>query len=149
MAKTNIIGMIIQIETSKGTAYGLCTHKIERYGSLLYFYPIGTKLSELRDADTQFCCFFPLGAALRQGIVKKINIIEIPSKLKDFPVFRAGLPDPITGKVKNWWFWNGEKEWLVGEINDEQRKMPVRLISNDTMIIERLEEGYTAKDHPL
>jgi hypothetical protein len=27
---------------------------------------------------------------------------------------RFGNPNPITNKVKNWWFWDGEKSWMVG-----------------------------------
>jgi len=149
MVRKNVIGMVIELETSRGIAYGICTHENEEYGFLLHFYSIGTQLSQIKDVAPQFCCFFPLRAALRRKIVKKNDIIEVPSQLKDFPVFRSGLPDLITKKVKNWWFWDGEKSWRVGEINDRQRKMPFKSIWNDTMVIERLEEGWTARDHPL
>jgi hypothetical protein len=151
MAPKNVIGLIFQLETSKGPAYGLCTHENAEYGELIYLYPIGTKLSELKDTVTQFCCFFPLRAALRRKImkeiIKKIGRMEIPSHLKNLPLFRVilGIPPAGPGKFDHWGFWNGQETWFVGEINDEQRKMPVREIWNDTLIIERLEEGYTAE----
>ena len=145
MAKRNVIGMIFQLETSKGIAYGICTHEHVKYGTLVYLYPIGTQLSELKNATTQFCCFFPLSVALKRKVVEKVGKIEIPSSLKSFPVFRSGFPDQVTRRVKDWWFWDGEKEWMVGKINDSQRKMPIRGIINFTMLIERLEDGYTAE----
>jgi hypothetical protein len=145
MAKRNTIGMVIQIETSKGTAYGLCTHRNATYGYLFYFYPIGTQFSELKNTTTQFCCFFEVWSAIRQKFVKKIDMIEIPPQLKEFPVFRSGLPDPITKKIKNWWFWDGEKSWMAGEINDNQRKIPIDGIWSATTIIDRLENGYTVE----
>ena len=150
MAPKNVIGLIAQFETSKGIAYSLCTHENAEYGTLIYLYPIGTQLLELKDAPTQFCCFFPLRIALRRNIVKEVGKMEIPSQLKVFPVFRSGIPmEPNSTKVDCWWFWDGVKEWPVGEISDEQRKMPRSGIWNDTLIIERLEEGYTAEKDPL
>jgi len=76
--------------------------------------------------------------------------MEIPPQLKDFPVFRAGINwDPGSTVVACWYFWDGENEWRVGKINDEQRKMPVRGIWGEGLIIECLEEGYTAEKDPL
>jgi hypothetical protein len=57
-------------------------------------------------------------------------------------VFRAGVVDPAVGKVVDWWLWDGEKEWRVGSISDEQRKLPIRGCWNDTMLIKRIEEGW-------
>jgi hypothetical protein len=37
---------------------------------------------------------------------------------------------------------------MVGEINDSQRKMPFEGICGDMMIIEWLEDGYTAEERP-
>jgi hypothetical protein len=152
--KKNVIGLIFQLKTSKGLAYGLCTHENAEYCQLVYLYPIGTQQSELKDAATQFCCFFPLRTALRQKIMKEVitevGRMEIPVQLKDFPLFRVfcGIPPAGPGKFDNWGFWDGQKTWFVGEINEEQRKMPTDGIWNDTLIIERLEEGYTAEKAP-
>ncbi|MDR0515655.1 MAG: hypothetical protein LBH25_01260 [Fibromonadaceae bacterium] len=153
MGRKNVIGLIFQLKTSKGPAYGLCTHEDTEYCQLVYLYPIGTQLSKLKDATTQFCCFFPLRIALRQKImkeiIKEVGRIEIPTQLKDFPLFRVRMiPSNGPGKFHHWGFWDGQKAWFVGEINDEQRKMPIRGIWNDTLIIERLEEGYIAENDP-
>ena len=66
-----------------------------------------------------------------------------PSENKAFPVFRDGIADPRTEKVAVWWFWDGEKEWRVGKITPEQRKMPIRSLWNCKMLVERIEEGWT------
>jgi hypothetical protein len=154
VAIKNVIGVIFQIETSKGPAYGLCTHENEYYKSyLVHLYPIGTELSELKETEPQFCCLLPLRTALRQKcmkeIIKEVGKMEIPEQLKKFPLFRNGIAGPGTLKVNCWSFWDGEKHWDVGDITDEQRKMPVEGICNTASIIWRLETGYTAEKNPL
>jgi hypothetical protein len=62
-------------------------------------------------------------------------------------VSRGGTPDPKTKKVAVWWFWE-EKEWKVGELTSEQRKMPIRGIWNDTMLVHRIEIGWTPATDP-
>ena len=154
MGRKNVIGVIFQIETSKGPAYGLCTHENEYYKSYLaHLYPIGTELSELKETEPQFCCLLPLRTALRQKsmkeIIKEVGKMEIPEQLKKFPLFRNGIAGPGTLKVNCWRFWDGEKHWKVGEITDEQRKMPVEGAWNDSAIIWGLETGYTAEKDTL
>jgi len=153
VARKNVIGVIFQIETSKGPAYGLCTHENEYYEAyLVHLYPIGTELSELKETEPQFCCLFPLKIALRQkgmkGIIKEVGRMEIPEQLKKFPIFRYGYPGPGTAKVNFWSFWDGDKFWPVGEITDEQRKMPVDGVWMASTVIWGLETGYTAEKDP-
>jgi hypothetical protein len=151
MAKKNIIGLIITFETAKGVAYGLCTHENTYYGGagLIHLYKIGTQLSELKDAFPQFCCLFPVRQYLRRGYGKEIGRMEIPNQLKNFPIFRSGFPDVGTSKVDFWYLWDGEKHWSIGkELTNEQRKMPFEGVWNDTLVIERLEEGYIAENDP-
>ena len=61
---------------------------------------------------------------------------------------RGGVIDPSTRKVKVWWLWDGEKEWRVGEITAEQRGLPIRGVWNDTLLIERIESGWTPETDP-
>ncbi len=42
-----------------------------------------------------------------------------------------------------WWLWDGEKSWKVGEISPAQRKLPIKEVMNDTMLIELIEDGWT------
>ncbi len=83
---------------------------------------------------------------------KKIFVIignfPIPEFAKKFPLFRTGVIDPATGKVKVWWLWDGEKEWRVNDITLEQRKLPLRGIWNNTLLIERIEQGWLPSNDP-
>ena len=68
--------------------------------------------------------------------------------LRAFPTFRAGTPDPVTRKVETWWWWDGEREWRVGPLTPEQRAFPIRGVWNDTMLVARLEAGWTPATDP-
>ena len=80
---------------------------------------------------------------MNRAIVSIAGNVGVPDALKPFPIFRDGVADPRTGKVANWWFWDGEKEWRVGDLTHEQRLMPIRGVWNDTLLIERIETGWT------
>ncbi|MEO5326529.1 hypothetical protein PV773_24765 [Mesorhizobium sp. CC13] len=68
----------------------------------------------------------------------------VPAAAKEFPTFRAGIVNRRTKKVRVWWLWDGENEWKVNELSREQRSFPIRGIWNDTLLIERIESGWTA-----
>jgi hypothetical protein len=147
------IGDIVEIKTGKGLVYAQYTHKHPRYGALLRilrkFYGVRpsdfTELARIRPA---FMCFFPLGAAVNRGIVSIVGNVVVPTEAKAFPTFRNGVIDPSTGRVKVWWLWDGEKEWRVGELTAEQRRLPILGVWNDTLLIERIESGWTPETHP-
>jgi hypothetical protein len=61
---------------------------------------------------------------------------------KVFDIFSA------EGRNQVWWFWDGEKGWKVGKITAVQRKMPIRGIWNDTLVIENIESGRTPANDP-
>lgn len=140
------IGDVFVIATTSGKAYFQFVKKIPPMGSLIRVLP-GTyhdepDLDVLVEEKTNFWIFFPASAALKQGIIQKANSCTVPTHSKETPTFRAGVVDPSTGRVDAWWFWNGEKEWKVGEITEEQRKFPIRGTWNDTLLVQRIEEGW-------
>lgn len=149
------IGDIVEIQTSKGLAYALYSHKHDKppkYGALLRVFD---QLFQERPKDIQglaklpirFSAFFPLQAAVKQDIVKVIGNITVPENLKPFPLFRSGIPDKTTKKIATWWLWNGEKSWRIGELTPEQRKLPLRGILNDTMLIHQIETGWRPEEN--
>lgn len=91
---------------------------------------------------------FPVAAALKQGIVRKVVHCSIPEHACEPPLFRAGVVDPSTGKVETWWLWDGEKEWRVGAITEDQRRLPIRGSWNDTLRVKRIEEGWLPEKDP-
>jgi hypothetical protein len=142
------IGDIVQIPTSKGFAYAQYTHKSPQYGFLIrilpnfYNAPIHNFLQITNEIEC-FVAFFPLSAAINQRIVTIVGNAPVPVSAKKFPIFRTGIIDPSTGKVTTWWLWDGEQEWPVGELTIDQRKLPIRGIWNDALLIERIEAGWT------
>jgi hypothetical protein len=143
------IGDIVEITTGKGLAYAHYTHKHHtppRYGALLRVFG---KIHGVRPGDftelvrnrPTFMCFFPLGAAVNRGIVSIVGNVAVPLEAQAFPTFRAGMANV-------WWLWDGEKEWRVGELTAEQRRLSIRGVWNDTLLIERIESGWTPETDP-
>lgn len=147
------IGDVVEIKTRNGLAYAQYTHKHKQYGALLRVFSV---ISDSRPVnfeflvmdEPRFMCFFPLSAAVKQGIVSVVANVAIPLEAKRFPVFRSGIVDPSTGKVANWWLWDGENEWMVGSLTAEQRRLSILGVWNDTFLIERIESGWSPEYDP-
>ena len=161
MAKKVRIGDIIETPTANGLAYAQFSNTHARYGALLRVLP---GFSKVRPSDLfalvhqpeAFVAFFPLQAAVNQSLFELVGNAPVPDFAKPFPLFRTGVVDPSTRKVRDWWLWDGEKEWKVGEITAEQRKFPLRGIVNDTLLIgkrpvhppRQLRRVSSSSDHP-
>ena len=141
------VGDIVEIKTSRGLAYAIFTHKHPRYGVLLrvfdgFFESRPSDLAILASRDVSMEALFPLQAAVDRGNVGIVGNLSVPLILSEFPTFRAGMVHPLTGKVKDWWLWNGTEEWRIGELSNDQRNLPIRGVWNDTLLIQRLENGW-------
>ncbi|HUT18234.1 MAG TPA: hypothetical protein VM366_03665 [Anaerolineae bacterium] len=145
------IGDIVEIETGKGLAYALYTHRHTdppRFGALLRVFDgihaaRPADISQVLAHRVRFSTFFPLGAAVNRGIVKIAGSVEIPEPLRAFPVFRNGTPDPKTKKVAVWWLWDGHRQWRAGRLTaGQKREYPLLEVINDTLLIARIEEGW-------
>lgn len=142
------IGDLVEVSSSLGLTYAQYTHKNARYGALLrVFKKVYAETPELLDCilkdEVRFSAFFPLKAAVAQGIVRVVGNLPVPKELSQFPVFRAGVVDPSVGKVVTWWLWDGDNEKNIGSLSEEQRHFPIRGIWNDTLLIERIESNWT------
>lgn len=141
------IGDVIEIPTSKGLAYAQYTHQHRTHGGLIRVFDAVFEtrpgdFSEVVKGPVRFSTFFPVRAAVSRGIFKVVAHEKIAPHNQPFPIFRNGVPDPKTKKVAVWWLWDGEKSWKVGEITPEQRKLPIEEVLNDTMLVQRIEEGW-------
>lgn len=145
MSKRPKIGDIIEIAlTSKCFGYAQYTHKHTGYGALLRVFDVRDQIVDvnvLYSKGILFSTFFPLSAAINRNIVNVVANLPIPSEFQVFPVFRGGLQNK-KGIVESWWLWDGEKEWRIGSLNAEQMKYPIRGIINDTLLIERIKNGW-------
>jgi hypothetical protein len=140
-------GDVIEIKTDYGVAYALYTHHDTDNGALLRVWNtrFPTRQHDLASLISQpesFSAFFPLAAAIKRGLVDIVSNVSVPSALNTFPTFRAGLVDR-EGKVRVWWLWDGEKEWRVGDLTMEQRKLPIVETLNDTALKLRIESDWT------
>jgi len=147
------IGDVVKVKTSRGFSYLHFTHKHRQYGALLrvfagFYETRPSVLTELVMRPSAFQCFFPLGAAVDQGIVSIAGNVEPSAAEKNFPTFRAGVVNPATRKVDVWWLWDGQEERKVGDLTSEQRRLSIRGVWNDTLLRERLESEWRPEIDP-
>ena len=147
MAKRVRIGDVVEIPTRRGLAYAQYTHRVEQWGSLLRVLPSfclsrPERFDQLVIQPQRFVTFFPLQAAVSRGIFEIVDNQPVPPEAQALPLFRkAGFVDR-QGKVHDWWLWNGEREWRIGQLSAEQRRLPMLGVWNDTLLIARIEEEW-------
>ena len=148
MPKRVQIGEVFEIPTACGLAYAQYTHQCKPFGGLIrVFDPLFSKrpsvFFDLVQQEPRFSTFFPVVAAINRSIFEVVGDAPIAKHNQLFPTFRNGVTDPITKRVAVWWFWDGEKEWKVGDITPEQRKMPLLAVWNASMLVKKIETGWT------
>ncbi|MCC6362149.1 MAG: hypothetical protein IT165_01415 [Bryobacterales bacterium] len=146
------LGDIIEIPTRNGLAYAQYTHQHPQFGGLIrvfdgLFQERPSDFSRLAESPVRFSVFFPVRGAVRRKTFEIAGRSEIAPHNREFPIFRSGFAEP-GHKVSNWWFWDGEREWKVGAITAEQRKLPIREVWNDTMLVQRIESGWSPANDP-
>jgi hypothetical protein len=151
------IGDIVEIQTGVGIAYALHSHRhtdSPKFGSLIRvfdsLYEVRPQnLDHLAQTEVMFSTFFPLQAALKNGLVKVVGNVPVPDSLAALPIFRNGVPHPKTKKVDVWWLWDGTKEWRVGTLTPEERKYPLLGIWNYPLLVERIETHWKPENDPV
>ena len=148
MRKKAEIGDVVEIPTAKGLAYAQYTHQHSTHGGLVrvfdrLFEKRPGSFCDLVRESVRFSTFFPVRSAVSRGIFEVVSHEEVASQNREFPTFRNGVADPKTKKVATWWFWDGEREWRVGDITPTQRQMPIVGVWNDTLLVQRIEAGWT------
>ena len=141
-------GDVIEIPTSRGLAYAQYVLKKEQWGALIrilpgFFKERPSEICEVVKAKEQFVTFFPLQAAVNRKIFEVFENCDVPQSAKQFPLFRAAGHIDRQGKVHDWWLWNGEREWRIEKLSEEHVNLPLRSVWNDTLLKERIEEGWT------
>jgi hypothetical protein len=146
------LGDVVEITTPRGFAYAQFTHKHDappRYGALIRVLPglfinRPSEFATLVSGPSSFMTFFPLGAACHRGIVKVVANEVVPPHASTFPTFRSSVKVGPGKRGGPWYLWDGTREWRVDSLTDaELRKYPPRGIWNDTLLIERILEGWS------
>lgn len=150
MPRKLLIGDILEIPTKKGRAYVQFSHYHEtppRMGAIIralpgFFQDRPQEFQRLADQKELFYTLFPVQAAVNRKIFPVVGHATIPAHAKAFPLFRAGNTNPHSGKVEQWWLWDGARSWKISELTDEQLDLPIKAGWNDKLLISRLEQGW-------
>src|SRR5258708_1271461 len=134
------VGDVLEVTMPKGLAYFQYTHQHPTHGGLIrvlngLFDERPSNIRALVNDQERFVIFFPVRAAASRGLISIVAHEDIPLRAQAFPLFKAGDPG-------NWWLWDGQREWRVGKLTSDQRKLPVRETWNLTMLVTRIAQGW-------
>ena len=144
MAKRVKIGDVFPIVTFVGIAFALITHRNKQYGFLIRVFPVCSQETELEQVVQKtplFSTFFPVQAAINQGLFTIFHNNNIPGALADFPIFRCEMPNLEIKKKEVSWLWDGEKSIKRNrDFNEIEKTFPVRQIISAPVLIEKIEQ---------
>lgn len=143
------VGDVFEITTTKGKGYFQYIYHNKTIGELIRVLP-GLYLKQPQDmipvvaAKELYFVHFPLKASYKQGIVRLIGNfnmpegLKLPKKMRDNFVDRNG--NIICWHIVDYSTWKNES---VKVLTEEQKGLSPWGIWNDTLLIERLVEGWT------
>lgn len=149
------IGDVVEITTPNGFGYVQYTHFDDSYGEVVRVLdgtfgerPDADILAKLAAGPTAFHAFVILQQAVKHAEATVVGSYPIPPHARKLPVFRTGLPNPRTRKVDDWVLYDGERQWPVGAITDEERKLPLRRILPVGTLGARIASGWRPETSP-
>ncbi len=145
-------GDVLEVRTPRGLAYVHYSARDPEYGDAIrvlpgFFTTRPTDFSVLAGSPEAYFSFYPVGAAVSQGLVEVVARIPVPPGQGLPSVYRrAGARRP-EGGVLAWLICEGKKETLVWELSEEQRYLPIaRIWMHDTLISYLTEEWRPEQD---
>lgn len=141
------VGDVFYMDTNKGRAYLQYIKRVEKFGWMIrvfsgFYTENYPDAAEISKSPVAFLTFYPIFSAVRQKLAHKVGHVPLDAESQKIPIFRYGIPNLRTGKVSVWCFWDGEKEWAVENITDEQRKLPIKWIMNYQFLKEMIENEW-------
>ncbi len=148
------LGDVFEIKCKKGLAYAQYTLRNSEMGALIRVLPgfheaRPISFTTVLAQPERFVTFFPLQVAIDQGIFEVVASEPVPAHAQKLPLFRARGHIDREGFVHDWRLWDGDKSIRVGKLAPEHRKLPIKEIWNDTLLIDRIEEEWTPEKEPL
>jgi hypothetical protein len=145
VVRTSRLGDVIELQTANGFAYAQITHRVRSWGTLIrvlqpLFRERPTDLKDLVKAPSRFVVFFPVNAAVNRRLVEIVGTAGIPDEAREFPQMRSGGIRRPDGTASDWWLWDGEREWSVGELTAELAHLPLRRLVNHAKLKSLIEE---------
>lgn len=143
------IGDIFEISTNKGKGYLHYVYDDKILGQLIRVLPglFEESKNEFRELVLQkelFVVFFPLKYALKKAIISQVG-----SEIIDFEKPKLMRSKHLIGdKFHGWHIVNTDSflRHLVKNLNEEQRQYSPFGLWNDTLLIGRMEEGWTLEN---
>jgi hypothetical protein len=142
------IGAVIEVPTSRGFGYLQYTHWNDLMGALVRVLP---RLHQSRPIDLEalvgdreaYVTFVPVQEAINAGMFELVGRAEVPTRAREFPLFRAPGPRAAkTGEPRNWGLWDGKKDSRLETLSPDHAKLPVRSTIMPPVLIARLEAGW-------
>lgn len=145
-------GDILEVSTPRGLAYVHFSARDPEYGDAIrvlpgFFTTRPADFTALASSPEAYFTFYPVGAAVSQGLVEVVATIPVPAGQGLPAVYRrAGARRP-EGGVLTWLICDGKKETLVWELSEEQRYLPIaRVWMHDTLVSYLTEEWRPEQD---
>lgn len=146
-------GDVFEIATKRGMAYFQCVKEAKptaceviRILPGVYSSDQAKNLVELVDKAELFFIQFPLKFAVKQNCVKLVGNYTVPEKVKLPKYYRD--KHIVRGEFVSWHIVDAEtlKIRAVKELSEEEKHLSPAGIWNDTLLAERIVEGWRPKD---
>ena len=139
-------GDLIEVNTPRGLAYLHYTARHPDFGDTVFVLP-GLHASRPREWSSPheqdgYFAFYPVGAALRQGLAEVVARLPISAGMDTPPALRRPGARSQDGKVLCWLVWDGKEEVVKPELSPSERHLPIGAIWNHEMLLLRLSEGW-------
>lgn len=145
-------GDVLEVSTPRGLAYVHYSARDPEYGDAIrvlpgFFTTRPADFTALASSPKAYFTFYPVGAAVSQGLVEVVARIPVlPGQGLPTVYRRAGARRP-EGGVLAWLICEGKKETLVWELSEEQRHLPIaRVWMHDTLVSYLTEEWRPEQD---
>jgi hypothetical protein len=145
-------GDIIEVKTSRGLAYAQYCAKHPKYGDAIRVLPgfFHARPKDWRALLSQegYFTFYPVGAAVSQGLVELVASLPVPAGHELPSTYRrAGWRTP-EGKVTAWLICDGAKEVLRTELTADEKRLFIAAIWNHEFLVERLVAEWRPEQEP-
>lgn len=144
-------GEIIEVRTGRGLAYSQVVLRAPLFGTLIrvidgFWDERPLEFAGVISRPEAFFTFFPVDAAVKRKLVARVGSLPLPDWAQSFPLLRQRGDIRPDGSVRDWWLWDGNRKWRVGELSGDQRTLSIAEVINDTLLVERLERGWRPRD---
>ena len=75
-----------------------------------------------------------------------VGQFTVPARNRPFPLLRSAGPlDRVTGEFPYWILWDGEQEWRVRQLTEEQWDLPLDGTPSHPLFIDRIVSGWSPR----